>query len=136
MKVNLTLLFEDSFWICLYERFDYDKYWVCKITFGSEPKDYEVYKYLLKNWRKLKFSPPVKIALAEERKIKLKRMKREINEHLKNKGIGTKAQQALKLQQEENKLAQKVRNRERREEEQECQFALRQEKKRAKHKGK
>lgn len=48
MKCSLTILFEDPFWIGLYERFDEDKYEVCKITFGAEPKDYEVYEFLLK----------------------------------------------------------------------------------------
>ena len=128
MKCSLTILFEDPFWIGLYERFDEDKYEVCKITFGAEPKDYEVYEFLLKNWGKLQFSP-------EERKINPKRMQREINNHLQNRGIGTKAQQALKLQHEQNKLARKTKSREQREAEQERQYALRQEKKKAKHRG-
>ena len=45
---SLTILFEAPFWIGLYERTDNGKYEVCKITFGSEPKDYEVYEFLLK----------------------------------------------------------------------------------------
>ena len=102
MKCSLTILFEDPFWIGLYERFDNDKYEVCKITFGAEPKDYEVYEFLLKNWGKLKFSPPIKNEVVEERRISPKRMQREINKHLQNRGIGTKAQQALKLQHEQN----------------------------------
>ena len=98
MKSSLTILFENPFWIGLFERIDGDKYEVCKITFGAEPKDYEVYDFLLKNWHKLKFSPPVKTEKIEERRINPKRMQREINSQLKNKGIGTKARQALKLQ--------------------------------------
>ena len=39
---SLTILFEAPFWIGLYERTDNGKYGVCKITFGSEPKDYEL----------------------------------------------------------------------------------------------
>ena len=132
---TLGILFEDPFFFCLYERFDEDKYEVCKITFGAEPKDYEVYEFLLKNWGKLQFSPPIKTELAEERKINPKRMQREINNHLQNRGIGTKAQQALKLQHEQNKLARKTKSREQREAEQERQYALRQEKKKAKHRG-
>ena len=135
MKCSLTILFEAPFWIGLYERFDEDKYEVCKITFGAEPKDYEVYAFLLKNWGKLQFSPPIKSALAEKRKINPKRMQREISNHLQNSGIGTKAQQALKLQHEQNKLARKTKSREQRQAEQERQYALRQEKKKAKHRG-
>lgn len=105
-------MFENPFWIGLYERIDGDKYEVCKITFGAEPKDYEVYDFLLKNWHKLKFSPPVKTDKVEEHKINPKRMQREINSQLENKGIGTKAQQALKLQHEQTKIERKTKSRE------------------------
>lgn len=134
-KSSLTILFENPFWIGLYERFDDDKYEVCKITFGAEPKDYEVYDFLLKNWHMLKFSPSVKIEKSIERKINPKRMQREINSQLENKGIGTKAQQALKLQHEQNKIERKTQSREHKEAEKERQYALRQEKKKAKHRG-
>lgn len=40
-KSSLTILFESPFWIGLYEHIDNNKYEVCKITFGAEPKDYE-----------------------------------------------------------------------------------------------
>lgn len=134
-KSSLTILFENPFWIGLYERIDGDKYEVCKITFGAEPKDYEVYDFLLKNWHKLKFSPPVKTDGIKEHKINPKRMQREINSQLDNKGIGTKAQQALKLQHEQSKIERKAKSREQRDAEKKYQFALRQEKKKAKHRG-
>ena len=134
-KSSLTILYENPFWIGLYERFDDDKYEVCKITFGAEPKDYEVYNFLLKNWHMLRFSPPVKTDRTIERKINPKRMQREINSQLENKGIGTKAQQALKLQHEQNKIDRKTQSREQREAQKERQFALRQKKKKAKHRG-
>lgn len=135
LKSSLTILFEAPFWIGLYERIDGDRYEVCKITFGAEPKDYEVYDFLLQSWRTLKFSPPLKADRIEERKINPKRMQREINNQLQDRGIGTKAQQALKLQHEQNKLERKTKSREQREAEKERQYALRQEKKKAKHRG-
>ena len=134
-KSKLTILFENPFWVGLYERIDGDQYEVCKVTFGAEPKDYEIYDFLLANWRKLTFSPPVKADKIQERRINPKRMQREINSQLENKGIGTKAQQALKLQHEQNKIERKIQSREQKEAEKERQFALRQEKKKAKHRG-
>ena len=119
---SLTILFEAPFWIGLYERTDNGKYEVCKITFGSEPKDYEVYEFLLKNWHKLKFSPPIQAEVVIERKINPKRMQREIQSQLQDKGIGTKAQQALKLQHEQCKLERKIKSREQKEAEKDCQF--------------
>lgn len=132
---SLTILFEAPFWIGIYERTDNDKYEVCKITFGSEPKDYEVYEFLLENWHKLKFSLPIQAETAIERKINPKRMQREIHSQLQNEGIGTKAQQALKLQHEQCKLERKLKSREQKETEKDRRFAIRQEKKKAKHRG-
>ena len=64
---SLTILFEAPFWIGLYERESNGRYEVCKITFGAEPKDYEVYDFLLKNWSALKFSPSVEMAATVEK---------------------------------------------------------------------
>ena len=91
---------------------------------------------MLKNWNSLKFSPPIKSEITEERKINPKRMQREINNQLQNKGMGTKAQQALKLQHEQSKIERKVKSKEQRESEKERLYALRQEKRKAKHRGK
>lgn len=132
---SLTVLFEPPFWIGLYERTDGDKYEVCKITFGAEPKDYEVYDFLLNNWHRLRFSPPVTVDETIERRINPKRMQREINKQLQVREIGTKAQNALKLQHEQLKTERKIRTREEKALEKERQFTLRQEKKKAKHKG-
>ena len=134
-RSSLTLLFENPFWIGLYEHFDEGRYEVCKITFGAEPKDYEVYEFLLRNRYKLKFSPPVKMEKTEERKTSPKRMQREINRQLQDRGIGTKAQQALKLQHEQNKMERKTKSKMQREVEKERQYALQQEKKKEKHRG-
>ena len=136
MRSSLTILFEDPFWIGLYERIDNGKYEICKITFGTEPKDCEVYDFLLNRWRGLNFSPPTAAESITERKINPKRMRRQINSQLEAKGIGTKAQQALKLQQEQRKNERKASSRAQKGAEKERQFALRQEKKKAKHRGK
>lgn len=135
VKSSFTVLFEDSFWIGLYERVDCGKYEVCKVTFGAEPKDYEVQEFLLKNWNKLRFSPAIHTKITAERSINPKRRQREVSSQIQNRGIGTKAQQALKLQYEQNKIERKTKSRERKEAEKERQYALRQEKKRAKHRG-
>ena len=57
---KLTVYFEEPFWVGVFERIEDGKLSVTKVTFGAEPKDYEV----------------------------------------QESGIGTKSQQALKLQQE------------------------------------
>ena len=56
---TLTVTFEDPFWIGLYEREEDGQYQVCKILFGAEPKDAQVYAFLQRHWRDLTFSPPL-----------------------------------------------------------------------------
>lgn len=135
MICKLTVFFEPPFWIRLYERLDGEKYTACKITFGAEPKDCEVYAFLLKNWRGLKFSPPIKAGGIADRTVNPKRLQREIRRGLQVAGVGTKAQQALKLQHEQGKAQRKANSRAQKEAEKERQFALRQKKKKAKHNG-
>ena len=42
MKINLTVFFEDPFWVGVFERFEDETLSVCKVTFGAEPKDCEI----------------------------------------------------------------------------------------------
>lgn len=132
---KLTVLFEDPFWVGLYERTDGVRYDVCKITFGGEPKDCEIYDYVLKNWSRLRFSPPIKAGAPDERRTNPKRLQRQIHHQLEDTGIGTKAQQALKLQRAEGKQARQTRTRAEREAEEQRLFDLRQEKRKEKHRG-
>ena len=68
-KTSLTVTFEAPFWIGLYERESDGAYEVCKITFGAEPKDYEVYEFLLRNWHGLSFSPKLQGGTLSERRL-------------------------------------------------------------------
>ena len=133
---KLTVMFEEPFWIGLYEREYGGRYEVCKITFGPEPKDYEVYVFLLDNRQRLVFSPPIAAEKTKEKRINPKRMQRQISRQLASyEGIGTKAQQALKLQHEEGKQARKKRTKEEKDAEAERRFEQRQKKRKDKHNG-
>lgn len=68
-------------------------------------------------------------------KINPKRMQRSIKKQLETHGVGTKSQQALKLQQEEGNLARKKKSREQKDAEKERQFEMRKEKQKEKHRG-
>jgi hypothetical protein len=134
-KVNgkLTVYFEEPFWVGVFERIEDGKLFVAKVTFGAEPKDYEVQDYIQKYYFSLKFSPAVE-TVVKDIKRNPKRMQREAKKMLKN-GIGTKSQQALKLQQEQNKQERKERSRRKKEAQEQRMFELKQQKKREKHKG-
>mgnify|MGYP002508799592 FL=1 len=45
---KLTVFFEEPFWVGVFERVSDGKLSVCKVTFGAEPKDYELYEFILK----------------------------------------------------------------------------------------
>ena len=126
--VKLTVLFADPFWIGLYERECGGRYEAAKVVFGAEPRDAEVQAWLLQDAYKLRFSPSLETEVQETRRINPKRMKRAAERQTEARGLGTKAQQALKLER-------KIRNREEREQEQERLFLLRQQKRKEKHRG-
>lgn len=42
---KLTVFFEEPFWIGVFERIYDGKLSACKVTFGAEPKDYEVLEF-------------------------------------------------------------------------------------------
>ncbi|MCA5960557.1 YjdF family protein [Blautia sp. RD014234] len=52
-------VFSGPFWIGLCERTDRRGCSVCKITFGPEPKEYEVQEFISQYWYRLSFSPAV-----------------------------------------------------------------------------
>lgn len=39
---TLTVFFEEPFWVGVFETIEEGKLTVCKVTFGVEPKDYEI----------------------------------------------------------------------------------------------
>ena len=131
---KLTVFFEEPFWVGVFEHVWDGKLSVCKVTFGAEPKDYEIYDFILKNYYQLRFSPAVATDVKEAGRNP-KRVQREIRKQVQNTGIGTKSQQALKLQQEQLKTERKAVSREQRETEKQRRFELKQQKKKEKHRG-
>lgn len=136
-NIKLTVFFEGVFWVGVFERVYEEKYEVSRVVFGSEPKDYEVYDFILKNFYKLRFSNSLSLHEDEikEKKVNPKRLQKKIKKETENKGIGTKAQLAMKLQQEENKVERRKLTKEEKEAEKAREFELRQQKKLKKHKG-
>ena len=131
---KLTVFFEEPFWMGIFECISVGKLSVYKVTFGAEPKDYEVYDFVLKNYYQLRFSLAVATDVKESGRNP-KRIKREVRKQIQNTGIGTKSQQALKLQQEQLKTERKTVSREQREAEKQRQFELKQQKRKEKHRG-
>lgn len=133
-EAKLTVYFDEPFWVGVFEDLDGKKLSVCKVVFGAEPTDAQVWEFVQANYRRLQFSAPVKV----EQKHKAdnpKRRQRNAHKQLEKTGVGTKSQQALQKQYEENKLERKQQSREQREAEKQRQFELKQQKRKEKHRG-
>lgn len=133
ITARLTVFFEDPFWVGVFERQIAGKLTACEVTFGASPSDGEVYAYFLRNWRTLRFSPPIDGQTVRYVRNP-KRMQRLAGREI-TQGIGTKAQQALQMQREQNKRERLEHSRQQKEAEAERRFALKQQKRREKHKG-
>ena len=134
MKASLKVFFEDPFWVGVFERIEDGKLSVCKVTFGAEPKSYEILEYALQHYFELAFSPAIETEIRQAADNP-KRRSRNARKQLKNIGIGTKSQQALQRQREEMKKERRQISREEREAEAQRRFELKQEKKKEKKRG-
>ena len=131
---KLTVYFEEPFWVGVFEHIEGGKLSVAKVIFGAEPKDYEVQEYIQKYYSDLKFSMAVDTAVKDISRNS-KRMQRQARKQMLKKGIGTKSQQLLKLQHEQNKQECKERSHKKKETEEHIMFELKQQKKKERHKG-
>ncbi len=131
---KLTVFFEGPFWVGIFERISGGKLSVCKVTFGAEPRDHEVWDFILKHYYELKFSPAIETEV-KQTADNPKRRQRKARKQLQSLGVGTKSQQALQMQREEMKTHKKQISKEQREAEKQRQFDLKQQKRKAKQRG-
>ena len=134
MGLTLTVYFDAPFWVGVFERMEDGRLSVCKVTFGAEPKDYEVWAFVLEHYHQLTFSPAVE-ADTRQAADNPKRRQRNAGKQMARTGVGTKSQQALQMQLEQNKQERRAKSREQKLAEAERLFALKQQKKREKHRG-
>ena len=126
---KLTIYFDEPFWVGVFEELDGKNLSACR-----EPTDAEIYDFILRHYYHLRFSTPVKTEI-KKKADNPKRRQRNARKQLENTGIGTKSQQALQKQYEENKTERKRTTREQREAEKQRQFELKQQKRKEKHRG-
>ena len=128
------MFFEDPFWVGIFERFINGKLSVCKVTFGAEPKDQEVLEFVLEHYYELNFSPSVP-ADSRQSADNPKHRQRSARKQMEQTGVGTKSQEALRMQREAMKTERQQISREQREKEEQRRFELKQEKRKEKQKG-
>ncbi len=134
MKASLTVFFEDPFWVGVFERLEDGKLSVCKVTFGAEPKDCEVFEFVLQHYYDLVFSPAIETETRQAADNPKRRL-RNARKDLENKGICTKARQALQKQYEETKAEHRQICRGKRDAEARRRFEMKQTRKKQKSRG-
>lgn len=133
---KLTVLFEDPFWIGIFESESDKCYEVAKVVFGPEPTEVQLYEFINNQFYFIPFSKSNDtINILKDNIIGYKRFQRKIKKQQSQCSIGTKAQNAIKIQQESKKFERKNESKIRKELEQERLFKLKQIKKKEKHKG-
>ena len=91
VETKLTIYFEEPFWVGVFEELDGGKLSVCKVTFGAEPTDAQVWEFILSKYRRLQFSAPVK-AEQKQKADNPKRRQRNARKQMEGSGISTKSQ--------------------------------------------
>ena len=120
--MELDVFFEDPFWIgVFYLNGDCERF-VERVVFGNEPKDGEVYNYILYHSQNLSFKAVCQLKVKSKPKNP-KRMLRIIK------------MQALKMQYEQNKNESRVSKKKLKRDKKDYLFQLKQEKRKAKKKG-
>lgn len=132
--INITVLFDGNFWIGVFEKEENGYFQASKVTFGAEPKETQVQEFILKEFQKLKFSPHQK-ENEEKKELSFKKKQKFIKKTQEKNCIGTKAQNALKLLQEEKKIEKRSYNKIKSEEDKKLKFQQKQKQKKEKHKG-
>ena len=132
--LSLTVFFEEPFWMGVFERVSAGKLSVCKATFGAEPKDFEVYDFILKRYGALKFSESVEMNVRRTADNP-KRRQRNAKKQLRKAGISTKSQQALQKQREASKIERRQITKEERDTEKCRQRTLKERRRKEKHRG-
>ena len=129
---SFTVLFQPPFWVGIAERWEEAGYSAARVVFGAEPTDAQLYAWLEREWHRLDFSPAAEGERPVRERKNPKRAQREARAATQDRGISTRAQEALSRQREQEGQARQAVRRQTRREEAERKFLLRQQKKREK----
>lgn len=132
---SLTIIFDPPYYKGIFEVSKAKSYAVAEINLGtSEPKLPLIQNFILENWSKIHFFTKELENKIEKNKINPKRLQCVAKKQI-NQGVGTGAQVALKEQLNERKMKRKSSNTAHNEVLKQRKFAIKQEKKKAKHRG-
>lgn len=136
---QLTVFYENSFWIGVFEETIDGKISICKVTFGAEPKGEELLKFIDRYYYKLKFSgfynEDAEFIQSASKRINPKRLQRLVSKEVSKVGVSTKAQDAIRAERDSQKKVRKSQSKAFREQQEKLKFEKKQMQKKEKKKG-
>ncbi|MED2967444.1 YjdF family protein [Bacillus subtilis] len=137
--MKLTVYYDGQFWVGVVETVNNGKLRAFRHLFGTEPRDSEVLEFVhnqLLNMLAKAEQEGVRLQGRRQKKINPKRLQRQVSKELKNAGVTSKAQEAIKLELEARKQKKKQITKEQREHVKEQRYMLKKQKAKKKHRGK
>ncbi len=136
--IKATIFFEKRFWVGTFERTDSEGYAVARHIFGGEPSDPEVHEFILSHYQELKFGEAKEITIQIQR-MNPKRVQREVRREMEKIKETTKpstvAQDYMREEIEQKKKVRKAISSAEKQARKDEQFALKQGKRKQKHRG-
>lgn len=136
--IKATIFYENRFWVGTFERTDKEGYAVARHIFGSEPSDPEIYDFVLNHYHELQFGQLKEVSIQIQR-MNPKRVQREVRREMERmKETARPSTLAQDYMREELEMKKKERSsissaeKQARKDE---QFAMKQEKRKEKHRG-
>jgi hypothetical protein len=136
MSIVLQVFFDDPFWVGLFALSENNSIKYCRVVFGKEPSDAELYNYLLKNYYRLKFTESESTIQQKSVCDNPKRRQRQISKELHNNTGVKKSYEIVKQSlTQSSRKAKRAEQREKKETQVEYVMNLKRIKHREKHKG-
>lgn len=135
MEGKCTILFDDPFWVGIFERVTPEGYAAARHVFGAEPGEAELLRFAREDYVNLRFSPPGPCPPVTTLERGFKRRQREARREMQQIGMGTFSQRALQAEHERLKESRQEESRAAREDRERAKFQKRQAIKKEKHRG-
>ncbi|MBH8599295.1 YjdF family protein [Thermoactinomyces sp. CICC 10523] len=134
--MKLTVFFNGQFWVGVIEQWDGNRLKAAQHIFGTEPNDEEVMLFVQRNMLRLIAEAKEHVSVCrKEKKANPKRLARQAAKEMKQKGVSTYAQMAIKQEYERRKQERKKSAKERKEELAVKKWELKVQKRKEKHRG-
>jgi hypothetical protein len=96
MSFSLRVFFEDPFWVGLFTISEGASAQYCRVVFGGEPSEIEIYDFFQRNYYNLKFSESMPAVPEEHLDINPKRKQREVAKNLHERSSEKKSYEIIK----------------------------------------